>query len=134
MLRKSKQIWNFSARAAVLGRALGWPKGKITSLPGFLSGWSNVRDTAIPPKKTFRAWFASEEGKKTLAAARKEGIPDNSFHHADNNTGDASEVKVSEPGSRKTSSKPLEDVLNHATSPSHAHENSGTKNSSREEK
>ncbi|MDK7147342.1 iron-sulfur cluster-binding protein [Corynebacterium kroppenstedtii] len=130
----NKQIWNFSARAAVLGRALGWPKGKITSLPGFLSGWSNVRDTAIPPKKTFRAWFASEEGKKTLAAARKEGIPDNSFHHADNNTGDASEVKVSEPGSRKTSSKPLEDVLNHATSPSHAHENSGTKNSSREEK
>ena len=130
----NKQIWNFSARAAVLGRALGCPKGKITSLPGFLSGWSNVRDTAIPPKKTFRAWFASEEGKKTLAAARKEGIPDNSFHHADNNTGDASEVKVSEPGSRKTSSKPLEDVLNHATSPSHAHENSGTKNSSREEK
>ena len=130
----NKQIWNFSARAAVLGRALGWPKGKITSLPGFLSGWSNVRDTAIPPKKSFRAWFASEEGKKTLAAARREGIPDNSFRHADHNTGDASEVKVSESGSRHTSSKPLEHVLNDATSESHAHDSSNAKNSSREGK
>ena len=129
----NKQIWNFSARAAVLGRALGWPKGKITSLPGFLSGWSNVRDTAIPPKKTFRAWFASEEGKKTLAAARKEGIPDNSFRHADHNTGDASEVKVSEPGERKTTSKPLEHVLDDATSQSHA-DSSSAKNSSKEGK
>ncbi|WP_296103470.1 LutB/LldF family L-lactate oxidation iron-sulfur protein [uncultured Corynebacterium sp.] len=130
----NKQIWNFSARAAVLGRALGWPKGKITSLPGFLSGWSNVRDTAIPPKKSFRAWFASEEGKKTLAAARKEGIPDNSFRHVDHNTGDASEVKVSEPGERTTSSKPLEHVLDDATSESHAHDDSSAKASSKEGK
>lgn len=130
----NKQIWNFSARAAVLGRALGWPKGKITSLPGFLSGWSNVRDTAIPPKKSFRAWFASEEGKRTLAAARKEGIPDNSFRHADHNTGDAAEVKVSEPGERKNSSKPLEHVLDDATSNSQAHDDSSAKNSSKEGK
>lgn len=130
----NKQIWNFSARAAVLGRALGWPKGKITSLPGFLSGWSNVRDTAIPPKKSFRAWFASEEGKRTLAAARKEGIPDNSFRHADHNTGDAAEVKVSEPGERKTSSKPLEHVLDDATSESQAHDDSSAKTSSKEGK
>ena len=130
----NKQIWNFSARAAVLGRALGWPKGKITSLPGFLSGWSNVRDTAIPPKKSFRAWFASEEGKRTLAAARKEGIPDNSFRHADHNTGDASEVKVSEPGERTTSSKPLEHVLDDATSESQAHDDSSAKTSSKEGK
>lgn len=130
----NKQIWNFSARAAVLGRALGWPKGKITSLPGFLSGWSNVRDTAIPPKKSFRAWFASEEGKRTLVAARKEGIPDNSFRHADHNTGDVAEVKVSEPGERKTSSKPLEHVLDDATSNSQAHDDSSAKNSSKEGK
>lgn len=130
----NKQIWNFSARAAVLGRALGWPKGKITSLPGFLAGWSNVRDTAIPPKKSFRAWFASEEGKRTLAAARKEGIPDNSFRHADHNTGNAAEVKVSEPGERKTSSKPLEHVLDDATSKSQAHDDSSAKNSSKEGK
>ena len=130
----NKQIWNFSARAAVLGRALGWPKGKITSLPGFLSGWSNVRDTAIPPKKSFRAWFVSEEGKRTLAAARKEGIPDNSFRHADHNTGDATEVKVSEPGERKTSSKPLEHVLDDATSESQAHDDSSAKTSSKEGK
>lgn len=130
----NKQIWNFSARAAVLGRALGWPKGKITSLPGFLSGSSNVRDTAIPPKKSFRAWFASEEGKRTLAAARKEGIPDNSFRHADHNTGDAAEVKVSEPGERKNSSKPLEHVLDDATSNSQAHDDSSAKNSSKEGK
>ena len=130
----NKQIWNFSARAAVLGRALGWPKGKITSLPGFLSGWSNVRDTAIPPKKSFRAWFASEEGKRALAAARKEGIPDNSFRHADHNTGDAAEVKVSEPGERKNSSKPLEHVLDDATSNSQAHDDSSAKNSSKEGK
>ncbi|MBY0794818.1 LutB/LldF family L-lactate oxidation iron-sulfur protein [Corynebacterium parakroppenstedtii] len=130
----NKQIWNFSARAAVLGRALGWPKGKTTSLPGFLPGWSNVRDTAIPPKKSFRAWFASEEGKRTLAAARKEGIPDNSFRHADHNTGDAAEVKVSEPGERKTSSKPLEHVLDDATSKSQAHDDSSAKNSSKEGK
>ena len=92
-----------------------------------------MRDTAIPPKKTFRAWFASEEGKKTLAAARKEGIPDNSFRHADHNTGDASEVKVSEPGERKTTSKPLEHVLDDATSQSHA-DSSSAKNSSKEGK
>lgn len=130
----NKQIWNFSARAAVLGRALGWPKGKITSLPGFLSGWSNVRDTAIPPKKSFRAWFASEEGKKTLAAARREGIPDNSFRHADHNTGDASEVKISESGEQKTSSKPLEHVLDDTTSKSQTHDDSSAKNSSKEGK
>ena len=93
-----------------------------------------MRDTAIPPKKSFRAWFASEEGKRTLAAARKEGIPDNSFRHADHNTGDASEVKVSEPGERTTSSKPLEHVLDDATSESQAHDDSSAKTSSKEGK
>ena len=92
----NKQIWNFAARAAVLGRALGWPHGKITSLPGFLSGWSNVRDTAVPPTQSFRAWFASEDGKKTLAAARHEGLPNNSTHCGKSHPGDHRSHPVSE--------------------------------------
>jgi iron-sulfur cluster-binding protein len=51
---------------------MGGFNGTIESLPLFMSGWSDGRDTAIPPKKSFRQWFDSEEGKELLANARKE--------------------------------------------------------------
>lgn len=68
-------VWNFATQAAALGRVLGFGRGKITHLPSFLSGWTDVRDTAVPPKKSFRAWFNSSEGQRILAEARAEGIP-----------------------------------------------------------
>lgn len=70
----SSKIWNVAARAAVLGRVLGGKKGKISHLPSFLSGWSEYRDTLVPPKQTFRSWFESADGQATLAAARAEGV------------------------------------------------------------
>ena len=55
-----------------LGRILGGTNKTIESLPLFMSGWSEGRDTAVPPKKSFRQWFESEEGKELLAEAREE--------------------------------------------------------------
>ena len=56
----------------VLGRVLGGRNATIESLPLFMSGWSTGRDTAVPPKKSFRDWFASDEAKQLLNDARKE--------------------------------------------------------------
>ena len=44
----------------------------ITSLPLFMSGWSDYRNTAVPPKQSFRQWFESDEAKQLLADARAE--------------------------------------------------------------
>ncbi len=44
-----------------LARIGQWPvvrKGMITSLPGFLGGWTDVRDLQPIPKQSFREWFA----------------------------------------------------------------------------
>ena len=57
-----------------LGRVLGGFNGVIDKLPLFMSGWSEVRDTAVPPKKSFRQWFDTDEAQELLAQAKKEGI------------------------------------------------------------
>lgn len=68
-------LWNQVTRMVALGRVLGGFNGTIENLPLFLSGWSDGRDTAVPPKKSFRQWFGSDEAQQLLADARAEGLP-----------------------------------------------------------
>lgn len=68
-------LWNQVTRMVALGRVMGGFNGTIDHLPMFLSGWSDGRDTAVPPKKSFRQWFNSDEAKQLLATARDEGLP-----------------------------------------------------------
>jgi len=52
-------------RAQRLARAGQWPfarRGKITSLPGRLAGWTAVRDLKPVPKQSFREWWKEERG------------------------------------------------------------------------
>ena len=62
-------------RVVFMGRILGGFNQTIESLPLFMSGWSEGRDTAVPPKQTFRQWFESNEAKNLLAEARENGVP-----------------------------------------------------------
>lgn len=67
-------LWNLAVRNMKLGRILGGFKNSssINSLPAFLSGWSDARETAIPPKKSFRAWLESDEATRLLNDARRQ--------------------------------------------------------------
>lgn len=60
-----------------MGRLLGGTNKKITHLPSFLAGWTDVRDTSVPPKKSFRQWFNSDEARELLTNARAAGLPTN---------------------------------------------------------
>ena len=71
----NQMIWSNVTKMVALGRVLGGFNGKITHLPSFLAGWTDIRDTAVPPKKSFRKWFNSDEAKDLLAKSRAEGIP-----------------------------------------------------------
>lgn len=71
----NKNVWNNLSRLVFLGRVMGGFNGKITHLPSALAGWTDVRDVAIPPKRTFRQWFETDEAQQLLADARAEGIP-----------------------------------------------------------
>lgn len=71
-------LWDKVMRMVVFGRVLGGFNGQIDSLPWIFGGWSEVRNTAVPPKKSFRQWFESDEAKKLLAQAREEGLPQQS--------------------------------------------------------
>ncbi|VEJ65325.1 putative iron-sulfur protein [Corynebacterium diphtheriae] len=70
-------MWNMITRMVFMGRIMGGSNGKITHLPSFLAGWTDVRDTAVPPKKSFRQWFETEEAQQLLADARRDGIHPN---------------------------------------------------------
>lgn len=65
-------LWNTLTKMVFMGRILGGTNHKITHMPSFLAGWTNVRDTAVPPKKSFRQWFNSEEAQALLDDARKQ--------------------------------------------------------------
>ena len=47
------RVWNQVVRMAALARVLGIRDGEIHRLPLFLSGWSDARDTPVPPKRRF---------------------------------------------------------------------------------
>lgn len=59
-------------RAARLGRLLG-RGGRIRALPPPASGWTDARDLPVPPKRTFRQWWDSDEARADLDRARREG-------------------------------------------------------------
>ena len=73
------KLWNMVTHLVGLGRFLGGRNGIIEGLPLFLSGWSAVRDTAVPPKRSFRQWFHTTEAQDLLAQARAEGLPTNAL-------------------------------------------------------
>lgn len=60
-------------KAVGLGRLLAGKKGRISTLPPPLRGWTTARDIPAPPKQTFRQWWDSEEGRAEVEAARREG-------------------------------------------------------------
>ncbi|MFV8380867.1 LutB/LldF family L-lactate oxidation iron-sulfur protein [Corynebacterium hindlerae] len=71
----NQHVWSLVTKVIFMGRILGGFNGKIDKLPSFLGGWTKVRDTPVPPKKSFRTWFDSKEGQALLADAREKGIP-----------------------------------------------------------
>ena len=79
LMWSNPRLWNSAAHLVFMGRLLGGTKGKITHLPSFLAGWTDVRDTSVPPKKSFRQWFDSNEAAALLARAKAEGLPKNNI-------------------------------------------------------
>ena len=65
--------WTAAQKAAGIARLLAGRKGRITTLPWPLSGWTDARDIAAPPKQTFRQWWDTEERRVTLERARQSG-------------------------------------------------------------
>ena len=68
-------LWNRAVRMVALGRVLGGFNGTIDTMPPPISGWTQYRDVTVPPKKSFRQWWDTDEAQELLANARKEGIP-----------------------------------------------------------
>ena len=75
MLWGKPALWNRAVRMVALGRVLGGFNGTIDTMPPPISGWTQYRDVAVPPKKSFRQWWETDEAQELLANARKEGIP-----------------------------------------------------------
>jgi L-lactate dehydrogenase complex protein LldF len=60
--------WAAAQRAALAGRLLardaGGSERRIRALPPPLSAWTATRDAPVPPRQTFRSWWASrQEGR-----------------------------------------------------------------------
>ncbi|MBP3088997.1 iron-sulfur cluster-binding protein [Corynebacterium sp. sy017] len=66
------KAWDTVSRMVSLGRILGWRSQKITHLPSFLSGWTDNRDVALPPRATFRQWFETQQAQELLRTETKE--------------------------------------------------------------
>jgi L-lactate dehydrogenase complex protein LldF len=50
--------WGRALRAARLGRVLGGRRRRISTLPPPLAAWTATRDLPVPPRETFREWWA----------------------------------------------------------------------------
>ncbi|MEV3948401.1 lactate utilization protein B [Streptomyces halstedii] len=72
---RSPKLYTAVQKAASLSRAVGvgGRDRTISRLPAPLDGWSDSRDTAAPPTRSFRSWLASAEGAATMRAAAEEG-------------------------------------------------------------
>ena len=71
----NQKLWDMSAKMTSLARVLGLKDGEIHTLPLFLSGWSDVRDTPIPPKKPFRSLWGSEDFSAQLSRESANQVP-----------------------------------------------------------
>lgn len=69
---KHPKFFTAAQKGAGIGRVIGGRDGTISHLPPPFDGWSASRDTAVPPKQTFRSWLASDEGAATMRAAADE--------------------------------------------------------------
>ena len=69
-------VWDKLVRMVALGRVLGGFNGKIETMPPPISGWTEYRDVAVPPKKSFRQWWDTDEAERLLSEAREQGIPE----------------------------------------------------------
>ncbi|GAA3175296.1 MULTISPECIES: lactate utilization protein B [Streptomyces] len=72
-IMKRPKVYTAAQNAARLGRLAGGRDGTISHLPPPLNGWSESRDTPVPPRHTFRSWLASDEGAAALRDAAAEG-------------------------------------------------------------
>ncbi|MEV4124110.1 LutB/LldF family L-lactate oxidation iron-sulfur protein [Nocardia sp. NPDC049707] len=72
VVMSSATRFTLAQKAAGLGRVLAGKKGKISTLPPPLNGWTAARDIPAPPKQTFRQWWDSTQGRAVIAAARKD--------------------------------------------------------------
>ena len=68
-------LWNTVTRLVFLGRILGrvpftGDGTHITKLPGVLGAWTKTRDVPLPPKQSFRQWWASESTQQLIAQIR----------------------------------------------------------------
>uniref|UniRef100_A0AAU1M2J2 Lactate utilization protein n=1 Tax=Streptomyces sp. NBC_00148 TaxID=2903626 RepID=A0AAU1M2J2_9ACTN len=72
---KSPRMYTAAQKAASFSRSVGvgGRDRTISHLPAPFDGWSDSRDTAAPPKQSFRSWLASAEGAETMRAAAEEG-------------------------------------------------------------
>ncbi|MFG2222227.1 lactate utilization protein B [Streptomyces sp. NPDC048644] len=80
---KRPKLYTAAQKATGLGRVLGGRDGTISHLPPPFSGWSDSRDTPAPPRQSFRAWLASDEGAATLQGAADEGARQRAAAHDD---------------------------------------------------
>ena len=55
---ESPARWTAALRASRLGRLLGGRRRKLTALPPPLSAWTGTRDAPLPPRQSFRDWWA----------------------------------------------------------------------------
>jgi L-lactate dehydrogenase complex protein LldF len=61
-LMTSPKRFGAAERAARGGRLLGRRRGRISTLPPPLSGWTASRDAPVPPVETFREWWRRTGG------------------------------------------------------------------------
>ncbi|MFE7243068.1 hypothetical protein [Streptomyces sp. NPDC057580] len=70
------KLYTAAQKASRLGRIAAGRDGKISHLPAPFDGWSDSRDTPAPPRRTFREWYASQEGRRILADAASGDVHD----------------------------------------------------------
>ena len=58
---ESPARWTAALRASRLGRLLGGRRRRLTALPPPLSAWTGTRDVPLPPRQSFRDWWAGRE-------------------------------------------------------------------------
>lgn len=71
----NQKLWDLSVRVASVARVLGLKDGEIHRLPLFLSGWSDARDTPVPPKTPFRSIWKSPDMEAQLKRESGQQIP-----------------------------------------------------------